>query len=254
MLSQLALGLDSAHQQFFIHRDLKPENIFLCQTPEGDNVKILDFGSVKDKSDTRQLTVMGTTIGSPFYMSPEQAQGLDSVDHRTDIWALGAIIYECVTGSVPFEGNNGPTILFQILSAEPVPPSRKASAVPSALDRVLERAMHKDPEGRPARVAELADAVGHAYGVQGDHRLWAGLSQSELEQQIAARPPTLKPKGASVEDEFFAGRPGLASPLSSIPTSAVLSGLVIQRFGRGRALLTVLVVVLLVVIAYVYSR
>ena len=82
MLAQVAIGLDEAHARNFIHRDLKPDNLFLCGTREGDNVKLLDFGSVKDQSDSnrKKLTVLGTTIGSPYYMAPEQAQGLET--HR----------------------------------------------------------------------------------------------------------------------------------------------------------------------------
>ena len=125
-----------------MHRDLKPDNIFLCQTGEGDIIKILDFGSVKSKAaDAKKLTVMGTTIGSPYYMAPEQAQGLDTLDHRADVWALAAITYECVTSKVPFSGANGPSILLEILTKEPAAPSSAGQGGrypgPSSLDRVM---------------------------------------------------------------------------------------------------------------------
>ncbi len=98
MLSQTAIGLDGAHAKAFVHRDLKPDNLFLCGTREGDIVKILDFGSVKDKNkDAKKLTVLGTTIGSPYYMAPEQAQGLETLDARADVFALAAITYECAS-------------------------------------------------------------------------------------------------------------------------------------------------------------
>jgi serine/threonine protein kinase len=191
MLSQVAIGLDEAHGRNFIHRDLKPDNIFLCGTREGDNVKLLDFGSVKDQSggNRKKLTVLGTTIGSPYYMSPEQAQGLESIDARADVFALAAVIYECVTGEVPFTGNNGPSILLAIMTKDPVPPSVKAATakypVPPALDEVLETALAKNASIRTKTVGELADAVGHAYGLRGDHRLWATTPQQELAGQIA---------------------------------------------------------------------
>ncbi len=187
MLSQVAIGLDEAHARQFVHRDLKPDNVFLCGTREGDIVKILDFGSVKDKNkDAKKLTVLGTTIGSPFYMAPEQAQGLETLDARADVFALAAITYEAVTGTVPFTGNNGPSILLAILTKDPDPPSARAKAegakfrVPAALDDVLEVALAKNPGIRTRSVGELATAVGRAYGLAGDHRAWARTPQAEL--------------------------------------------------------------------------
>jgi serine/threonine-protein kinase len=191
MLSQVAIGLDEAHNRNFIHRDLKPDNLFLCGTREGDNVKLLDFGSVKDQSggNRKKLTVLGTTIGSPYYMSPEQAQGLESIDARADVFALAAVIYECVTGEVPFTGNNGPSILLAIMTKDPVPPSVKAAGakypVPPGLDDVLESALAKNASIRTKTVGEFADSVGRAYGLTGDHRLWATTPQQELARQIA---------------------------------------------------------------------
>ena len=190
MLSQVAIGLDQAHARSFIHRDLKPDNLFLCGTREGDNVKVLDFGSVKDRSGNRKkLTMLGTTIGSPYYMSPEQAQGLDTIDARADVFALAAVTYECVTGEVPFGGNNGPSILLAIMTKEPVPPSIKARgaqhAVPAALDEVIEVALAKNQNIRTRTVGALADAVGRAYGLVGDHLEWATVPQQELGRRIA---------------------------------------------------------------------
>jgi serine/threonine protein kinase len=213
MLSQLAVGLDEAHARKLVHRDLKPDNIFLCQTREGDTVKILDFGSVKDKADSaKKLTVLGTTIGSPYYMAPEQAQGLDTLDHRADVWALAAIAYECVTGQVPFKGNNGPAILLEILTKEPSPPSVAGRGqkypVPPALDRVISHAFKKNPSLRVSTVGALADDVGHAYGLFGDHRQWAYVAQQHLHSQIDAKIPELmtahvEPALANAADSFF---------------------------------------------------
>ncbi len=190
VISHAAIALDAAHAKQFVHRDLKPDNLFLCGTREGDVVKILDFGSVKDKNkDAKKLTQLGTTIGSPFYMAPEQAQGLDTLDARADVFAMGAITYEAVVGSVPFEGNNGPSILLAILTKDPVPPSQKGRDAPSppplALDDVLEVALAKNPNIRTKSVGELADNVGHAYGLTGNHLEWAVTSQTELERRIS---------------------------------------------------------------------
>jgi len=212
MLSQVAIGLDAAHAKKLVHRDLKPDNIYLCQASDGDTVKILDFGSVRDNTETaKKLTVMGTTIGSPYYMAPEQAQGLDSLDHRADVWALAAIVYECVTGQVPFNGPSGPAILLQILMKEPVPPSQagagKMYPVPPTLDRVMANALKKVPAVRINSVGALADGVGQAYGLSGTHLDWAKTPEQQLSQQIEARIAGLMvpvaPQNPDTLDDFF---------------------------------------------------
>ncbi|MEO7035403.1 MAG: serine/threonine-protein kinase [Polyangiaceae bacterium] len=212
MVSQVAIGLDEAHARKFVHRDLKPDNLFLCQTSEGDIAKLLDFGSAKDKGESaKKLTVLGTTIGSPFYMAPEQAQGLDTLDQRADVWALAAIIYECVAGRVPFVGNNGPSILLEILTKEPKPPSEMGKGqkypVPPTLDRVMTHALKKNAGLRIASTGALADAIGAAYGLTGNHLEWAKSSEAELTARVDAALPALMvaqaPQAANVADSFF---------------------------------------------------
>jgi serine/threonine-protein kinase len=212
MLSQVALGLDAAHARQLVHRDLKPDNIFLCGTREGDLVKILDFGSVKDKNkDAKKLTVMGTTIGSPYYMAPEQAQGLDKLDARADVFALAAFAYECLTGTVPFPGTNGPSILLAILTKDPVPPTiagaKAPIPIPPAMDEIMEIALAKNPNIRTKSVGELADVIGRAYGLEGSHREWAVTPQATLAERIAeARPRVMAarpaPPAAGMSDPF----------------------------------------------------
>lgn len=225
MLAQLAVGLDAAHEKKLVHRDLKPDNIFLCQTRDGDIIKILDFGSVKDKADNaKKLTVIGTTIGSPYYMAPEQAQGLETLDHRADVWALAAIIYECITGSVPFSGNNGPSILLEILTKTPVAPSERGKTcknpVPATLDRVMAQAFQKNPALRIGSVGELALMIGVAYGLNGTIQEWIASTQSDLEAIIDAKLPALmaapvQPAAANnALDSFFgAGADLLDAPV-----------------------------------------
>lgn len=221
MLSQVAIGLDEAHARQFVHRDLKPDNLFLCGTREGDFVKIVDFGSVKDKNkDAKKLTVLGTTVGSPYYMAPEQAQGLESLDARADVFALAAITYECLTGTVPFTGNNGPSILLSILTKEPDPPSAKSAGarhpIPPAMDDAIEGALAKNPSFRTQSVGHFATAVGRAYGLEGDHRAWAITAQGELERRIApalARVAAPAPAVVQTVADPFASRP--ASPIGA---------------------------------------
>ncbi len=257
MLSQVALGLDHAHARQLVHRDLKPDNLFLCGTREGDDVKILDFGSVKDKNkDAKKLTVLGTTIGSPYYMAPEQAQGLETLDARADVFALAAITYECLTGSVPFTGNNGPSILLAILTKDPDPPTSKSATakypVPAGMDDLMEVGLAKNPNIRTASVGALADAVGHAYGLAGDHTTWARIPQTALAQQVAegiARLPAPVAKAAVVLEaaaDPFAVRPvsttaPLASPLQGghahgpAPHSNQASSQGMGQAGHGQA-------------------
>ena len=163
IMSQTAIALDGAHARGAVHRDLKPDNIFLVRRREGDLVKVLDFGSVKftkGQDKGAKLTVMGTTIGSPFYMSPEQAKGVPDLDHRADVWALGAIVYEMAVGQVPFAAPNGPQILFKILSEEPMPPSFTSDSAPTELDDFIVKALNKKRELRYQSCGELADALG----------------------------------------------------------------------------------------------
>jgi serine/threonine protein kinase len=218
VLSQLAIGLHEPHQRKIVHRDIKPDNIFLCHTPDGPVAKLLDFGSVRDNTEgAKKLTIIGTTIGSPFYMAPEQAQGLEELDHRADVWSLAAISYESLTGSVPFQGKTGPQILLAILGQEPQPPSFVASegTVPIAVDRVFAEALTKDAARRIASVADLADRFGHAYGLEGDHRRWAQLPEGEIEAAIAHNLPKLleetaapaPPPEAFADDDFAMGVP-----------------------------------------------
>ena len=176
MISQAAIGLDGAHARGLVHRDLKPDNLFLVRTRDGDTVKLLDFGSVKftkGQDKGQKLTMMGTTIGSPFYMSPEQAKGVPDLDQRADVWAIGAIVYECAVGKVPFTAPNGPQILFKILGEEPMPPSFANDAAPPELDDFMVKALAKKREQRYQSCGALADALGQAFGLTGTHLDWA---------------------------------------------------------------------------------
>src|SRR6185295_16655546 len=111
-------------------------------------------------------------------------QGLDTLDHRADVWALAAIAYECMTSHVPFQGSNGPSILLEILTKEPKPPSEAGEGqrypVPPTLDAVMAQAFKKLPALRTASVGALADAVGAAYGLEGSHLAWATMPEAEL--------------------------------------------------------------------------
>ncbi len=160
MLRQVATALDYAHRQGVVHRDLKPSNIMIDR--EG-NAFVTDFGIARAADGGEDLTGTGVLIGTPAYMAPEQAQGKTDVDGRADLYALGAIVFEMLTGAPPFEHDNNLGVLMAHLK-EPVPSaSGRNPRVPAAADEVIRRAMAKDPAGRyptaDELVAELAAAL-----------------------------------------------------------------------------------------------
>jgi serine/threonine protein kinase len=186
VICQVAIALEHAHSYGFIHRDLKPDNLFLCHTEAGEEVRILDFGSVKLQVDMgAKLTAIGTTLGSPFYMSPEQAMGRSDVDQRTDVFALGAILYEMLTDRIAFDAPNIAKILLRIMHENPHPPSELQPSCPPGLDAVVDKALCKTKEERYASARELASAVIAAYGLSGSVEQWAERPHLEIERALA---------------------------------------------------------------------
>jgi serine/threonine-protein kinase len=154
---QIARGLYAAHNKGIIHRDLKPENIFvLSRDGQDDVVKIVDFGIAKDKASNRKLTQVGMVLGTPEYMSPEQATG-QPTDHRVDMYALGCILYEMLTGDVPFKAETSTRTLTAHVFEPVVPPSarRPDLVIPPALEAVVMRTLQKKPTDRYADLREL---------------------------------------------------------------------------------------------------
>lgn len=147
---QLGQGLSKAHEKGVVHRDIKPGNILIT---EDGQVKIVDFGLAKLRGRTK-LTKTGTTLGTVAYMSPEQSQGKE-VDHRTDIWSLGVVLYEMLTGQMPFKGDYEQAVVYSILNEEPELITNLRSDVPTELQQVVQKAMQKEPTERYANLAEL---------------------------------------------------------------------------------------------------
>lgn len=162
---QACEGLAEAHAAGIIHRDLKPENLFLAQTPEGLLLKILDFGISKDLGSSLQLgprsvlTNAGCAVGSPYYMSPEQMRASLKVDGRTDIWSLGAMLYELLKGKCPFEGDSLPEVCAKVLADEPEPLFTGDEEGPAQLAAIVHRCLRKNPNDRFGTVTELATAL-----------------------------------------------------------------------------------------------
>jgi serine/threonine protein kinase len=168
----IAAGLEAAHAARVVHRDLKPENVFLIDD-EGKEIRIVDFGAALVMGGSR-LTKAGIVFGTPHYMSPEQAGG-KTVDHRADVYALGIILYEMLTGRVPFEGDTYMGVLTQHMFVAPPPPSQ---IVPSlggklgAIEAVVLRALEKEPGARFASMQVFEEAMKDALDARGPSPSW----------------------------------------------------------------------------------
>ncbi len=159
ILDQTASALDAAHKRGIIHRDMKPQNLFLCERAEGkeEYVKVLDFGISKVRGSNAVHTKTHIVIGTPWYMSPEQARGrASSVDHRTDMFAMGSMLYEMLSGFPPFQGETPDAVLYQVVHEEPEALSGIRDDVTWTLQEVVRRAMAKKPDDRYGTMSELA--------------------------------------------------------------------------------------------------
>ncbi len=182
IVRQVAAGLEKAHEKGIVHRDIKSANIMI--TGEGQ-VKIMDFGLAKSRGVT-QLTKEGTTLGTIQYMSPEQARGAP-VDHRSDIWSLGVVLFEMVTGRFPFGGDYDQAVIYSILNDEPEPLTAIRTGVPVELERIVNRCLEKDPAERYQTARDLSADL---------HRLERPESSSAWSERVeAARARRSGPRG-----------------------------------------------------------
>ena len=153
-------ALVGAHRRGVVHRDLKPSNIFLC---EGNEVtpKLIDFGVAKVRADgdATALTATGIALGSPEYMSPEQVAGDATVDAQSDVWSMGVVLYECVTGNIPFAGTSPQDSMVKVLHARVPPVTGWSVAVDDDLARVIHRALERDRTRRYRTMQSLVEAL-----------------------------------------------------------------------------------------------
>src|SRR5579864_8626333 len=198
IIGQVARGLTKAHAANIVHRDLKPENIHLCKGEDGEEIaKILDFGlakfysPVKTDERTARLTREGAVFGTPAYMSPEQVKGHGTVDQRSDLWALGCMAFECLTGRPVWNTEQGVAMTFAAIAAAPLPiPSRVRRDLSPGFDPWFAKALERDPNKRFQSARELADELARALGAP-PISLVNIMELEAIEQQSQ---PTLEPE------------------------------------------------------------
>ena len=154
IIEQISQGLGAAHQKGITHRDIKSSNVMI--TPTGQ-IKIMDFGLAKVRG-VSQITKFGTTLGTTAYMSPEQARG-EHVDQRTDIWSLGVIAFELLTGKTPYEGEFEQAIIYSILNEEPKSPITLRKEIPIKLDKIIMKMLTKNKEHRYQNTEEIINDI-----------------------------------------------------------------------------------------------
>lgn len=173
IVTHIGRAMARAHEASIVHRDLKPENVFLIRNEDEEIAKVLDFGVAKvavgELGEQGSRTRTGSILGTPYYMSPEQAQGNKTVDHRSDLWSLGVIAFECLTGKRPFYSDGLGDLVLQICIRD-IPIPSESSSVPVGFDAWFARAVARDPEARFQSARELSDALREVLG--GDALQW----------------------------------------------------------------------------------
>ena len=219
---QVCRALAAAHDKGIVHRDMKPENVFLVER-EGDPdfVKVLDFGISKIRQAGSKLTQTGMVIGTPHYMSPEQARGDPSLDHRSDIYTIGAMLYEALTGVLPVQADNPTGVLVKILTEQPPPPSSVNPGIPPAVEQVILRAMTKDPGLRYGSCRELSKALQDASGIMDGSTAYLAAAAASAGMP-AARPPTGAVPGMPVPPSGMRPPTGMRPP--GVPPTALTPG------------------------------
>ncbi|HEX4449436.1 MAG TPA: serine/threonine-protein kinase [Kofleriaceae bacterium] len=167
---QVAASLGAAHAQHIVHRDLKPENVFLVHDSEvayGERAKVLDFGIAKLQADAsnKVKTSAGAVMGTPLYMSPEQCNGAGDLDHRSDIYALGCVLFHALVGKPPFDGDGMGAIIVAHLTEPPPIASTRVDGIAPEVDAVLARCLAKLPAERFQTMAEVVTALGRIQGI-----------------------------------------------------------------------------------------
>lgn len=242
ILVQVGKAVSRAHENGIIHRDLKPENIFLARDGEDEVPKVLDFGIAKFTRRAEELgpdTVTGTLLGTPYYMSPEQASGKRAVDHRTDLWTLGVIAFECLLGRRPFDGETIGGLVLAIC-VDPLPVPSTVADIPPEFDQWFARSTARNPDQRYQNAREqMADLARIAAEFAGTHPQGVGRIAPYAgppERSPELRPPTESNRG--LLETVPANSPLPTGPRldpASFQTTGGPSSVTLQSGGKPRA-------------------
>jgi serine/threonine protein kinase len=249
ILQQVCGALDEAHKQLIIHRDIKPDNILVKFSNSGVHVKVLDFGIAKLRDlavSATNLTQTGSVVGTPHYMSPEQCLG-EELDQRSDIYSLGIVLYECLTGMVPFNSPNSAAIVVQQVTQSP--PSMRAIniSISAAVEAVVLQALEKRREARPASASLLAQQLKNAVnGIpQFIGHSGVGAYQSDTPQEMAntVQMPAAFQIGSNLQAPDYS-LPGYGLPANAPPSSG--------HFTKGLLAFAIFTFMGLILVSYLY--
>jgi serine/threonine-protein kinase len=232
-LRGVASALSLAHRSGIVHRDLKPQNIMVFQDSEGNETpKLLDFGIAKTlEPDSPALTSTGMVLGTPHYMSAEQAKGLPA-DQRSDIYALGVILYEMLVGKVPFDDKSIPSILVKHLTEAPRPPSTLKGDIPREVEALVLKCLEKDPERRLQSADELARSLAGLVDTQASTRVLdptLAMEAPPSERATVASQPQITMGAGTAVATFRPPVPPLPATPPSAPSGSMESGTVRAR-------------------------
>jgi serine/threonine-protein kinase len=226
IVTQLCKALQAAHDRKVVHRDVKPENVFLSHEGGETFVKLLDFGVAKTSTGTalsssgRRSTLAGESLGTPYYMSPEQFKSSKSIDYKSDLWSVGVLVYEALTGKLPFEAETVSALAIIVNEAKATPPSQVNAALPGSFDTWFAKACAREPGDRFESARALADALTLAFGTMATAP--KPIDSGSYRQVVISHYPPEEMGEVSLRDTSFASTGGAhGSPKSRARVYAI---------------------------------